>query len=427
MRHKLRLFNLILIVVFIISFTACTIPKTAAETTTSDTGQKDNISELEKSICSFALKFDKSMNVISSDSSAAGLAMRSSEMQITQANFNIIKNCIGNNFYIYELTNASLFIDLAIGDFLLVQSASTPPDSFFEPISEDGYINVPKGGGCPLGATTYIRFLTEEEKEIILEFIKSLGAETIPYDILSLPPSDQKSIISVISQKLTPENRELIKASYWNKEIWGTEGGAGLKALQQDVKSIMDYYFWSNAPEIESIITKGIESKLSNIGSQPIIDAFNESDKIGWIGYPPAEEKDQISIMEIKADFSGNVTGTVNEKRNFSLDLNGEPEFGTITGEGELSVSDPAIGENVKFEAKLEWTKWDEMGKPIEGLVILENKEKGYRIEITTKTDGTKEGVFFENGKQVGSVNVNIEGHTTYLNIETGSQSSLET
>ena len=34
MRHKLRLFNLILIVVFIFSFTVCTAPKTTTETTT---------------------------------------------------------------------------------------------------------------------------------------------------------------------------------------------------------------------------------------------------------------------------------------------------------------------------------------------------------------------------------------------------------
>jgi Tol biopolymer transport system component len=33
MRHKLRLFNLVLIVVLVFIFTACTIPKTAAETT----------------------------------------------------------------------------------------------------------------------------------------------------------------------------------------------------------------------------------------------------------------------------------------------------------------------------------------------------------------------------------------------------------
>ena len=37
MRHKLRLFNLILIVVLIFSFTACTTPKAAAETTTVQT------------------------------------------------------------------------------------------------------------------------------------------------------------------------------------------------------------------------------------------------------------------------------------------------------------------------------------------------------------------------------------------------------
>ena len=37
MKHKLRLLNLVLIVVFIYSFTACTIPKTATETTTAVT------------------------------------------------------------------------------------------------------------------------------------------------------------------------------------------------------------------------------------------------------------------------------------------------------------------------------------------------------------------------------------------------------
>ena len=37
MRQKLRLLNLVLIVVFIFSFTACTTPKTATETTTAET------------------------------------------------------------------------------------------------------------------------------------------------------------------------------------------------------------------------------------------------------------------------------------------------------------------------------------------------------------------------------------------------------
>ena len=47
MRHKLRLFNLILIVVFIFSFTACTIPKTTAGTTAQSAIEKDeyNIGE----------------------------------------------------------------------------------------------------------------------------------------------------------------------------------------------------------------------------------------------------------------------------------------------------------------------------------------------------------------------------------------------
>ena len=65
------------------------------------------------------------------------------------------------------------------------------------------------------------------------------------------------------------------------------------------------------------------------------------------------------------------------------------------------------------------------MGKPIEGLVVLDNKEKGYKIEILTKPNGSKEGKFFENGKQTGTVDVGIEGHSTYINIETGNKTDL--
>ena len=45
MRHKLRLLNLALIVVFIFSFTACTVPKTATETTTETTVTETTIPE----------------------------------------------------------------------------------------------------------------------------------------------------------------------------------------------------------------------------------------------------------------------------------------------------------------------------------------------------------------------------------------------
>ena len=50
MRHKLRLFNLILIVVFIFSFTACTIPKTAKEATAPGTTAQSAIENDEYNI-----------------------------------------------------------------------------------------------------------------------------------------------------------------------------------------------------------------------------------------------------------------------------------------------------------------------------------------------------------------------------------------
>ncbi len=174
------------------------------------------------------------------------------------------------------------------------------------------------------------------------------------------------------------------------------------------------------------MVIKQIMDKLNTIKYQPILDAFDKSDKEGWVGYPPASQKDQISKMEIKADFEGNVEGTVYEERDFSLNLSGDPEFGPITGNGELFISDPEIGNNIKFEAYLEWTQWDAMGKPTEGLVVLENKDKGYKIEIATKPDGSKDGKFFENGEQAGTVSVDVEGHSTYLNIETQDNTELD-
>jgi len=403
-----------------------TIAENQMDKQTESVSKKNIDLDFEKSVSTFALKFDKSMNIISGDSSNVGLSMRENLMQVTQLSYTNLKNYLAKfpNRNENDIHFASYFFILSIKDMLISQAAGNPPESFFQPLGENGYIDVPKGGGCPLGAWTSIKFLTEEE-EIILELLNSLGAKVLPFDLLSLPSQDQKSIVSFISEKLKPENKELIKTSYWNQEIWGTEGGGGLKALQEELKSIIDYFFWSKAPEIESLITEEIKSRLKTSNYQPIIDAYNESDKIGWTGYPSAAEKDQISAMEIKADFNGNVTGTVYEKRDFSLNLKGEPDFGPISGTGELFISDPAIGNNVRFEATLEWTKWDEMGKPIEGLVVLDNKEKGYKIEILTKPNGSKEGKFFENGKQTGTVDVGIEGHSTYINIETGNKTDL--
>ncbi len=204
-----------------------------------DPKQDSNLS-FEKSIAKFALKFDKSMIIASSDSSVATVSMRENLIQVSQANYENLENYIigfennKENNFIY----ASCFDNLANNGIIIAQAEGKPPESFFQPLDENGYIDVPKGGGCPLGALTYIRFLTEEE-EIILELLKTLEAKALPYDILSLPPQSQKSIVSFISEKLTPENKELIKVSYWNKEIWGTEGDGGLKSLQVELEALL--------------------------------------------------------------------------------------------------------------------------------------------------------------------------------------------
>lgn len=378
---------------------------------------KDKIPEIEKNLIKFALNFNKSMDIINEDSAKASNSIGETTKNITMA---LLDEIYSFDKEILIASNSLFFIGLEVLDS---PKLGNIPEAFLNRVPPSGYMHTPTGGECPLGASVEMQF--ESFEAITESYISELMAKAIPYEIMSLSNTDPKSVSSFIKSKLTPDNKNLIKTAYWNNEIWGTAGESGLRSLQEDIKSLIDYHFWSNLKEIESMILKTVETTLSQVNYPPITEAYEDSDKQGFIGYPIPEEKYKISRKNIKAEFSGNVTGTVYESSEFSLSAIGEPNFGPINGEGELLLNEPDIGE-VKFDAKLEWTSWNSMGAPTEGVVTLTNEEKGYKIEIVTNSDGTKDGKFFIGGEEVGKVTVDIEGHSTYINIEMNSEITIE-
>jgi hypothetical protein len=382
-------------------------------------------SKLEASLCGIALKISKSLEIINKDSGSIGASFGEMTGNLAQAYQDDSRYLYSADTEKVSMKQNVVFVSMSQN--ISEEERGTPPESFLEPIPEDGYINTPTGSECPLGATTEMMFETKDGENLVLDYIEELGAKVIPYEIFSAPDSDPSSLQSFINCKISSENRNFADPSYWNREIWGTEGDNGIKSMQDNVESIIDYYFWSTSPELEVIMLDAIKEKLSTATSQQVVDAFDASNKSGWVGYPIAQEGDKISRMNIKAEFdgSGNVSGTVYESREFSIDASGELEFGVLKGSGELTIISPSIGE-VIFNTELEWTKWNEMGAPTEGVTTLTNEENGYMIEIFTNSDGTKNGNFYVNGKQVGKVTVDIDRHSTYIDIETNTETEIQ-
>jgi hypothetical protein len=263
------------------------------------------VSDLEMNLSRFALNFNRSMNIITFETSKSASSLGSFSSALA-----------GEIKY-------AIFIS---GGY------ENPPEPFFDDIPSDGYINTPTGGECPLGASVMMSFTNAGGKEINKKYLEELNAKVIPYELISLPESDPDSISSYLESQIKPGNLGLADPSWWNTEIWGTEGNGGLRSLQLDVKNIINYQLWSKSPEYESSIISEMEKQLSIIGIERVTGAFKNSDKTGWVGYPVANGDDQIAQKNIMAEFAGNVEGTVHETGAFTIDAYVNTSFGPMTG-----------------------------------------------------------------------------------------------
>ena len=363
-------------------------------------GKQDiQISDIEKSLINFTVGINKSLSIINKSTSSAAASMGESS--------NLA-------FMSY---NSLIDPEPKIITVSYTVAQNTPPAPFFEDVPPDGYIDTPTGKECPFGATPYMMFTTASGNDITGNYLSELGAASVPYEVLTLSPNDPKSIHAYINQKLTANPQAYISAQKWNTEIWGTEGGGGLAQLQEPVLSIIDYHFWSYGPEIENLIIESIEEGLPPVSA--VLDAFKQSNKTGFLVSPLSSPEDLIAKKNIRAEFSGDVEGTIYETRDFKLSLKGKPEFGPMHGHGELILKNTEVGD-IPFQVELEWTAWGDMGAPTEGFAVLYNKEPGYKLEINTNADGTKDGMIYINDKPLGKLTIDTSGNSSYTTMDTG-------
>ena len=146
-----------------------------------------------------------------------------------------------------------------------------------------------------------------------------------------------------------------------------------------------------------------------------VIEAFRQSDHHGWFASRHADAENALASMEIIAEFDGDFSGIIEEERSFTLTEPGEmPEFGPMTGSGEIVFDHPTLGE-MNFEVELEWSEWDELGRVNGGVMRMIDASAGYEIQLTFLPDGTKEGEVLVDGEIIGGVEIITDGSETSM------------
>jgi hypothetical protein len=284
------------------------------------------------------------------------------------------------------------------------------PEGFTAPLPEDGYIPAPEGA-CGAGALPEVRFSDLAGEPVTGERLVEENIQTIDFAALIGEDPEVKSIETIITEALQPGDMRLTTPEGWNEALWEP-----LAAEQQPMDSLVEYQLWNTADEIEMLIADSIESRMQAMGiSDIVIGAFRQSNHQNWFASRLAEPENELASMDIIAEFDGAFHGTVEEERSFTLPAPGEmPEFGPMTGTGELSFDHPELG-LLNFEVELAWSEWDELGRVSGGEMQMIERSAGYEIHMAFQPDGKKEGDVYIDGELVGRVEMLIEGNETYM------------
>jgi hypothetical protein len=307
------------------------------------------------------------------------------------------------------------------------------PEAFKLDLDTSGYMDAP-AGACGAGAAPKASFYIEKEVSfspagvlpvawraqnteqvfVTPALFDEIGAKTITFEFLV--GEGETDITTFMNSLILPNTMKLTSAQGWNEVLWEP-----LRARQEPVKSLMDYYIWSASPQIEGQIVQAVEQRLDSMGVPPAVaQAFQQSAHSGWFASPVPTPDYQLAGMHVIAEFSGDLSGTIEEDRDFSIPVPGEmPVFGPMTGEGQIAYAHPMLGE-LNFEVALEWTHWDEMGRVDGGTLHMVDAERGVEIVLTISPDGTRKGDVFRDGEKVGEVSMDVVGNSTYLDLQTG-------
>ncbi len=284
------------------------------------------------------------------------------------------------------------------------------PEGFTGPLAEDGFIPAPEGA-CAAGVRPEVRFVDQSGEPVTGERLAEEEVSTIEFDALTGQNPEVQSLERIISNALQPGDMRLTTAEGWNEALWDSLAGE-----QQPMDSLMEYQLWNSAETIETLVADSIEARMRSMGiPEVVIEAFRQSDYHGWFASRHAEAENALASMEIIAAFDGDFNGIIEEERSFTLAEPGEmPEFGPMTGSGEIVFDHPTLGE-MNFEVEFEWSAWDELGRVNGGELRMLDASAGYEIQISFLPDGTKEGEVLVDGEIIGGVEIIVDGTETSM------------
>jgi len=287
------------------------------------------------------------------------------------------------------------------------------PPTFRGPLGPSGFIGAPSGA-CAAGADPKVQFQDAEGEPITPEKLAEEDVTVIDFDILTGEDPEVASIEEILNQSIVPGDPDLTTPEGWNEKVWQP-----LKEAQTPMESLLDYQLWNSSDEIEEMVSSSVRERMVSMGiPDMVLNAFDQSDHQGWFASRYAEEADELAAMYIVAEFSGDLRGTIEETRTFNIPGAGmNPEFGIMTGEGTVEFDHPDLG-IIVFDVDLEWTEWDDLGRVNGGSMNLIDQSGIYEIHMTFKPDGTKQGELFVNGEYAGLVTLDVEGTSTYLDIQ---------
>jgi hypothetical protein len=295
------------------------------------------------------------------------------------------------------------------------------PDGFLASLDESGYIPAP-AGACAAGASPVVRFSNELGEPITGDTLAEEAVSVIDFSTLTGGVEGEPGLEEIMHEAIVPGDTRLATPGGWDEVLWDE-----LASYQAPMDSLMDYHLWTISSDLEAIIAGSVEEQLGTMGvPQVVLDAFERSAKENWFASRPPEDGSSLGSMDIVAEFAGDLTGTIEETRTFHLpEPGGKPEFGIMMGEGVLSFEHPTMGA-LTFDVELEWTSWDDMGRVNGGEMLMVSQDGGYEIHMVFQPDGTKEGGVYVDGVEVGKVNMDVDGNSTYLHLEDNTNYEVE-
>ncbi len=294
--------------------------------------------------------------------------------------------------------------------------APSIPAEFQGPIPSSGAMAAGEGA-CPAGARPDVTFETAAGEAVTPDLISEMDISTIPADMLLLPQDGPGSLTKVMNDLVPMGDHSLQTAAGWNNLLWEP-----LRDMQTNAESLMDYQMWNDSGGLEEQIIDIYRQQLDVMGvPDSVKQAFEASNKDGWYSGTEPTDETALGHMDISAEMTGSVRGTVHEERDFNIPGGGEePDFGVQTGDGTVIWEDPDMGE-MAFDVDILLDQYDEEGRAIGGNVVAVGAENGYTVNIIFQPDGSKVGEVYKDGELVGVMNMSVDAEQfeNYVDIET--------